>query len=40
MGGDQNTVTVISENGANSWPRMEKEKVGRRLAKMISDALA
>jgi phosphopantothenoylcysteine decarboxylase/phosphopantothenate--cysteine ligase len=40
MGGDQNTVTVISENGANSWPRMEKEKVGRRLAQMISDALA
>jgi phosphopantothenoylcysteine decarboxylase/phosphopantothenate--cysteine ligase len=40
MGGDQNTVTVISENGANSWPRMEKEKVGRRLAQMISDSLA
>ncbi|WP_438960196.1 bifunctional phosphopantothenoylcysteine decarboxylase/phosphopantothenate--cysteine ligase CoaBC [Nereida sp.] len=40
MGGGENAVTVISENGSDSWPRMDKTQVARRLAQLISDALA
>ena len=40
MGGGENAVTVISENGSDSWPRMEKTQVARRLAQLISDTLA
>ncbi|WP_391481250.1 bifunctional phosphopantothenoylcysteine decarboxylase/phosphopantothenate--cysteine ligase CoaBC [Nereida sp. NH-UV-3] len=40
MGGGENAVTVISENGADSWPRMDKTQVARRLAQLMSDALA
>ena len=40
MGGGENAVTVISENGADSWPRMDKAQVAQRLAQLMSDALA
>ena len=40
MGGGENAVTVISENGADSWPRMDKTQVAQRLAQLMSDALA
>ncbi len=39
MGGDENAVTVISDAGAEAWPRMTKDQVARRLAQKIADAL-
>ena len=39
MGGAENAVTVISEAGAEVWPRMAKEAVARRLAERIAEAL-
>ncbi|WP_209834624.1 bifunctional phosphopantothenoylcysteine decarboxylase/phosphopantothenate--cysteine ligase CoaBC [Ruegeria sp. HKCCE3926] len=40
MGGSENAVTLISDNGAEEWPRMGKDEVARRLAAKIADALA
>ena len=40
MGGAENAVTVISEAGAEEWPRMAKDAVARRLALRIAAALA
>ena len=40
MGGAENAVTVIDEAGAESWPRMGKDEVARRLAARIAGALA
>jgi phosphopantothenoylcysteine decarboxylase / phosphopantothenate---cysteine ligase len=39
MGGQENAVTLISEAGAESWPRMSKDAVARRLAARIAEAL-
>ncbi|TNJ44819.1 bifunctional phosphopantothenoylcysteine decarboxylase/phosphopantothenate--cysteine ligase CoaBC [Phaeobacter sp. B1627] len=39
MGGGENAVTLISEDGAETWPRMAKEAVAERLAKRIASAL-
>ncbi len=40
MGGSENAVVLISEQGAESWPRMGKDMVAARLARKIADALA
>ncbi|AWD23352.1 bifunctional phosphopantothenoylcysteine decarboxylase/phosphopantothenate--cysteine ligase CoaBC [Fuscovulum blasticum] len=40
MGGSENAVTLISAEGAESWPRMAKDAVARRLAARIAEALA
>lgn len=40
MGGTENAVTLISEAGAEVWPRMEKARVAGRLAAKIAEALA
>ncbi|WP_293573661.1 bifunctional phosphopantothenoylcysteine decarboxylase/phosphopantothenate--cysteine ligase CoaBC [Phaeobacter sp.] len=40
MGGRENAVTLISEDGAESWPRMDKDAVARKLADRIAQALA
>ncbi|WP_171233081.1 bifunctional phosphopantothenoylcysteine decarboxylase/phosphopantothenate--cysteine ligase CoaBC [Ruegeria sp. HKCCA4812] len=40
MGGSENAVILISDNGAEEWPRMGKDEVARRLAAKIADALA
>ena len=40
MGGDENAVTVIDAEGADSWPRMTKDQVARKLADRIAKALA
>jgi phosphopantothenoylcysteine decarboxylase/phosphopantothenate--cysteine ligase len=40
MGGSENAVTLISEAGAEVWPRMGKEAVARKLAARIAEALA
>ena len=37
MGGSENAVTVIDENGADVWPRMSKDEVAQRLAARIAD---
>jgi len=40
MGGSENEVTLISENGAEGWPRMTKDEVAAQLANRIAQALA
>jgi phosphopantothenoylcysteine decarboxylase / phosphopantothenate---cysteine ligase len=39
MGGTENAVTLIDDNGAEAWTRATKEQVARRLAQRIADAL-
>jgi phosphopantothenoylcysteine decarboxylase / phosphopantothenate---cysteine ligase len=36
FGGDANTVHVIDAEGAESWPRLTKDEVARRLAERIA----
>jgi len=40
MGGKENAVTLITSEGAEEWPRMEKSEVARRLAGRIAEALS
>jgi len=40
MGGTENAVTLISDSGAESWPRMSKDAVAVQLADRIAKALA
>jgi phosphopantothenoylcysteine decarboxylase/phosphopantothenate--cysteine ligase len=40
MGGAENAVTLISDHGAESWPRMAKDAVARQLAQRIAEHLA
>jgi phosphopantothenoylcysteine decarboxylase / phosphopantothenate---cysteine ligase len=40
MGGAENAVTLISDAGAEVWPRMEKAIVANRLAQKIVEAMA
>ena len=40
MGGTENAVTLISDTGAEVWPRMGKDDVARKLAARIAEALA
>ncbi|MFN3991513.1 MAG: bifunctional phosphopantothenoylcysteine decarboxylase/phosphopantothenate--cysteine ligase CoaBC [Tabrizicola flagellatus] len=39
MGGAENAVVLISEAGAEAWPRMGKDEVARKLAARIAEAL-
>jgi phosphopantothenoylcysteine decarboxylase/phosphopantothenate--cysteine ligase len=39
MGGTDNTVTLITEAGAESWPSLAKSEVARRLAARIARAM-
>ena len=39
MGGAENAVTLISDAGAEDWPRMGKDEVAQKLAARISDAI-
>ncbi len=39
MGGSENAVTLISDTGADAWPRMGKDAVARQLASRVADAL-
>ncbi len=39
MGGDANTVHLITADGEESWARASKQEVARRLAQRIADAL-
>ncbi len=40
MGGTENAVHLISEEGVEDWPRLPKADVARRLAQRIAEALA
>jgi phosphopantothenoylcysteine decarboxylase / phosphopantothenate---cysteine ligase len=40
MGGSENAVTLITEAGAEAWPRMTKAEVARKLAQRIAEALS
>jgi len=40
MGGSENAVLLITGKEAESWPRMGKDEVARRLAARIAEALA
>ncbi len=40
MGGTDNEVALITDGGAEHWPRMSKEDVASRLAARIAEALA
>ena len=40
MGGSENDVTLISDDGADNWPRMSKIDVARKLAAKIAEALS
>jgi len=39
MGGPENTVTLITADGAEAWPRASKRQVARKLAARIADVL-
>ena len=39
MGGSENAVTLVSDEGAEAWPRMPKAEVAARLADRIAAAL-
>jgi phosphopantothenoylcysteine decarboxylase/phosphopantothenate--cysteine ligase len=39
MGGDRNTVHLVSKNGVEDWPELDKREVGTRLAARIADVL-
>jgi phosphopantothenoylcysteine decarboxylase/phosphopantothenate--cysteine ligase len=39
MGGDRNTVHLITAGGTESWPELDKREVGIRLAARISSVL-
>jgi phosphopantothenoylcysteine decarboxylase/phosphopantothenate--cysteine ligase len=40
MGGDDNAVQIIDADGAESWPRLPKAEVAKRLAARIAAHLA
>ncbi len=40
MGGNRNTVHVITADGVESWPEMDKDAVARALVQRAADALA
>ncbi|HKK85200.1 MAG TPA: bifunctional phosphopantothenoylcysteine decarboxylase/phosphopantothenate--cysteine ligase CoaBC [Roseovarius sp.] len=39
MGGRENDITLITNSGAEDWPRMSKDDVARRLAERIAKSL-
>jgi phosphopantothenoylcysteine decarboxylase/phosphopantothenate--cysteine ligase len=39
MGGDTNTVHLVTADGVEDWPRLAKTGVARRLATRIANAL-
>ena len=39
MGGSENAVTLITDDGAESWPRMGKDAVAEALAARIAEEL-
>lgn len=40
FGGSDNQITLIDEQGAEAWPRLDKQAVARRLVERIAEQLA
>ncbi|NRB04286.1 MAG: bifunctional phosphopantothenoylcysteine decarboxylase/phosphopantothenate--cysteine ligase CoaBC [Rhodobacteraceae bacterium] len=40
MGGSENAVHLITDDGVDTWPRMSKDDVARQLAVKLAEALA
>jgi phosphopantothenoylcysteine decarboxylase/phosphopantothenate--cysteine ligase len=40
MGGDRNTVHLVTAQGVESWPPQSKEQVAHALVARIADVLA
>ena len=40
MGGERNSIILITEDGDETWPDMPKDEVARRLAARIAEALS
>ena len=40
MGGDANTVHLVSDQGVESWPTLPKEQVAQRLVAEIAKRIA
>lgn len=40
MGGDRNSVRIVSRSGVEAWPEMGKDEVAARLAALIAEKLA
>jgi phosphopantothenoylcysteine decarboxylase/phosphopantothenate--cysteine ligase len=40
MGGDRNSVKIISTDGVEAWPDLDKAEVAKRLAALIAEKLA
>jgi phosphopantothenoylcysteine decarboxylase/phosphopantothenate--cysteine ligase len=39
MGGDDNTIHVVTRGGVESWPPQSKEQVARALVERIAQAM-
>lgn len=39
MGGSENAVTIISDDGAEVWPRLTKDQVAAKIAAKIAEAM-
>ena len=40
MGGAENAVHIVTAAGIETWPRLAKDDVARRLARRIAEALS
>jgi phosphopantothenoylcysteine decarboxylase/phosphopantothenate--cysteine ligase len=40
MGGDQNTIHLVTRDGIDSWPTLDKDEVARRLVARLARELA
>ena len=40
MGGDDNTVAIVSRKGVERWDRLSKGAVARKLAERIAEELS
>jgi phosphopantothenoylcysteine decarboxylase/phosphopantothenate--cysteine ligase len=40
MGGDRNTIALVSKDGVENWPPQSKDNVARMLIVRVADALS
>jgi phosphopantothenoylcysteine decarboxylase/phosphopantothenate--cysteine ligase len=40
MGGDDNTIHIVTRDGIESWPTLDKDEVARRLVARLASDLA
>ena len=39
MGGDRNTVHIVTDKGVESWPEMDKDEVAARLVARAAEEI-